>query len=189
MNAYVIPFEQLAMRDVETVGGKNASIGEMIGQLSRAGVQVPGGFATTAQAFRDFLGQGGLDARVAAALAGLDVDDVTKLAATGAKIRNDIMSTPFAPALEKAVLDELKRMSSGTEISVAVRSSATAEDLPEASFAGQQETFLNVRGGASVLRAMHETGEEFRQGKIASLPAPRLAFQGSQHPLSDATVQ
>ena len=156
MNAYVIPFEQLAMRDVETVGGKNASIGEMIGQLSRAGVQVPGGFATTAQAFRDFLGQGGLDARVAAALAGLDVDDVTKLAATGAKIRNDIMSTPFAPALEKAVLDELKRMSSGTEISVAVRSSATAEDLPEASFAGQQETFLNVRGGASVLRAMHE---------------------------------
>jgi pyruvate,water dikinase len=156
LNAYVIPFEQLAMRDVETVGGKNASIGEMIGQLSRAGVQVPGGFATTAQAFRDFLGQGGLDARVAAALAGLDVDDVTKLAATGAKIRNDIMSTPFAPALEKAVLDELKRMSSGTEISVAVRSSATAEDLPEASFAGQQETFLNVRGGASVLRAMHE---------------------------------
>ena len=156
MNAYVIPFEQLAMRDVATVGGKNASIGEMIGQLSRAGVQVPGGFATTAQAFRDFLGQGGLDARIAAALAGLDVDDVTKLAATGAKIRNDIMSTPFAAALEKAVLDELKRMSGDTEISVAVRSSATAEDLPEASFAGQQETFLNVRGGASVLRAMHE---------------------------------
>jgi pyruvate,water dikinase len=156
LNAYVIPFEQLAMRDVATVGGKNASIGEMIGQLSRAGVQVPGGFATTAQAFRDFLGQGGLDARIAAALAGLDVDDVTKLAATGAKIRNDIMSTPFAAALEKAVLDELKRMSGDTEISVAVRSSATAEDLPEASFAGQQETFLNVRGGASVLRAMHE---------------------------------
>ena len=156
MNAYVIPFEQLTMRDVETVGGKNASIGEMIGQLARLGVQVPGGFATSAQAFRDFLAQGGLDARIHAALAGLDVDDVTKLAATGAKIRGDIMATPFPAALERAVLDELARMGSGSEISVAVRSSATAEDLPEASFAGQQETFLNVRGGASVLRAMHE---------------------------------
>jgi pyruvate,water dikinase len=156
LNAYVIPFEQLTMRDVETVGGKNASIGEMIGQLARLGVQVPGGFATSAQAFRDFLAQGGLDARIHAALAGLDVDDVTKLAATGAKIRGDIMATPFPAALERAVLDELARMGSGSEISVAVRSSATAEDLPEASFAGQQETFLNVRGGASVLRAMHE---------------------------------
>ena len=156
MNAYVIPFEQLTMRDVETVGGKNASIGEMIGQLARLGVQVPGGFATSAQAFRDFLAQDGLDARIHAALAGLDVDDVTRLAATGAKIRSDIMATPFPAALERAVLDELARMASGSEISVAVRSSATAEDLPEASFAGQQETFLNVRGGASVLRAMHE---------------------------------
>ena len=156
MNAYVIPFEQLTMRDVETVGGKNASIGEMIGQLSRLGVQVPGGFATSAQAFRDFLAQDGLDARIHAALAGLDVDDVTKLAATGATIRSDIMATPFPAALERAVLDELARMDSGSEIAVAVRSSATAEDLPEASFAGQQETFLNVRGGGAVLRAMHE---------------------------------
>src|SRR3984957_9196972 len=144
------------MRDVETVGGKNASIGEMIGQLARLGVQVPGGFATSAQAFRDFLAQDGLDARIHAALAGLDVDDVTRRAAPGAKIRSDIMATPFPAALERAVLDELARMASGSEISVAVRSSATAEDLPEASFAGQQETFLNVRGGASVLRAMHE---------------------------------
>ena len=156
MNAYVIPFEQLGMHDVETVGGKNASLGEMIGSLAKLGVQVPGGFATTAQAYRVFLQQGGLDARIRAELEGLDVDDVTKLAATGARIRGWILSTPFPPEIEKAVLDELRKMSKGQEIAVAVRSSATAEDLPEASFAGQQETFLNVRGEAAVLKAMHE---------------------------------
>ena len=156
MNAYVLPFEHLTMRDVETVGGKNASLGEMIGQLAALGVHVPGGFATTAHAFRDFLEQGGLAARISQALAGLNVDDVTKLAATGAQIRKDIMATPFPPALEKAVLSALHQMSGGAEIAVAVRSSATAEDLPEASFAGQQETFLNVRGAAAVLQAMHE---------------------------------
>jgi pyruvate, water dikinase len=117
---------------------------------------VPGGFATTAQAYRDFLKQGGLDDRIRAELATLNVDDVSALAATGARIRGWIMSTPFPPELQKAVSDELRRMSSGKEISVAVRSSATAEDLPEASFAGQQETFLNVRGEANVLKAMHE---------------------------------
>ncbi|HEY4873817.1 MAG TPA: phosphoenolpyruvate synthase [Steroidobacteraceae bacterium] len=156
MNAYVLPFEHLTMRDVETVGGKNASLGEMIGQLSALGVHVPGGFATTARAFRDFLEQGGLAARISQALAGLNVDDVTKLAATGARIRKDIMATPFPPALEQAVLSALAHMSGGAEIAVAVRSSATAEDLPEASFAGQQETFLNVRGAPAVLQAMHE---------------------------------
>ena len=156
MNAYVIPFEQLGMHDVETVGGKNASLGEMIGSLAKLGVQVPGGFATTAQAYREFLKQGGLDARIRAELAGLNVDDVTKLAATGARIRGWILATPFPPDIEKAVLDELRKMSNGREIAVAVRSSATAEDLPEASFAGQQETFLNVRGEAAVLKAMHE---------------------------------
>jgi len=156
LNAYVLPFEHLTMRDVETVGGKNASLGEMIGQLAALGVHVPGGFATTAHAFRDFLEQGGLAARISQALAGLNVDDVTKLAATGAQIRKDIMATPFPPALEKAVLSALHQMSGGAEIAVAVRSSATAEDLPEASFAGQQETFLNVRGAAAVLQAMHE---------------------------------
>jgi len=144
------------MRDVETVGGKNASLGEMIGSLASLGVRVPGGFATTARAYRDFLQQNGLDARIREALAGLDVDDVTKLAATGAQIREWILSTPFPPALEEAVLTQLRRMSGGKEIAVAVRSSATAEDLPEASFAGQQETFLNVRGEANVLKAMHE---------------------------------
>ena len=156
MNAYVIPFEQLGMHDVETVGGKNASLGEMIGALTKLGVQVPGGFATTAHAYREFLKQGGLDARIRAELADLDVDDVTKLAATGAKIRGWILATPFSTEIEQAVLGELRRMSNGQEIAVAVRSSATAEDLPEASFAGQQETFLNVRGEAAVLKAMHE---------------------------------
>jgi pyruvate,water dikinase len=144
------------MHDVETVGGKNASLGEMIGSLANLGVRVPGGFATTAQAYRDFLKQGGLDERIRAELAGLNVDDVSALAATGARIRGWIMSTPFPPDFQKAVTDELRRMSNGKEIAVAVRSSATAEDLPEASFAGQQETFLNVRGEANVLKAMHE---------------------------------
>ncbi|HNR22478.1 MAG TPA: phosphoenolpyruvate synthase [Steroidobacteraceae bacterium] len=156
MTTYVLPFEKLKKNDVETVGGKNASIGEMIGALARLGVQVPGGFATTADAYREFLQQGGLDARIRGALDGLDVDDVRKLATTGAQIREWILSTPFPPALEAAVLEAFRAMGAGREIAVAVRSSATAEDLPEASFAGQQETFLNVRGEAQVLKAMHE---------------------------------
>ncbi len=156
MDAYVIPFERLGIRDIETVGGKNASLGEMIGSLARLGVHVPGGFATTARAFRDFLEQDGLDARIRAELASLDVDDVARLAVSGARIRQWILSTPFPPKLQQAVKDELRRMSGGAEIAVAVRSSATAEDLPEASFAGQQETFLNVRGETQVLAAMHE---------------------------------
>jgi len=156
LKAYVIPFEQLTMRDVETVGGKNASLGEMIGALARLGVQVPGGFATTAHAYREFLEQGGLQARISAELTELDVDDVARLAATGARIRQWILATPFPPALTAAVSAQLKRMSTGGDVAVAVRSSATAEDLPEASFAGQQESFLNVRGEAEVLKAMHE---------------------------------
>jgi pyruvate,water dikinase len=156
LNAYVIPFEQLTMRDVETVGGKNASLGEMIGALTRLGVQVPGGFATTAQAYREFLAQGGLDERIRAELATFNVDDVTKLAASGARIRQWILATPFPPALESAVTAALTHMSGGKDIAVAVRSSATAEDLPEASFAGQQETFLNVTGAQAVLSTMHE---------------------------------
>ena len=156
MDAYVIPFELLGMGDIETVGGKNASLGEMIGSLTQLGVRVPGGFATTARAFREFLSQDGLDTRIRAELAALDVDDVAKLAVSGARIRQWIVSTPFPAALQQAVRNEFARMSAGTEIAVAVRSSATAEDLPEASFAGQQETFLNVRGEAQVLKAMHE---------------------------------
>jgi pyruvate, water dikinase len=156
VNAYVIPFEQLGMQDLERVGGKNASLGEMIGALGRLGVRVPGGFATSAQAYREFLRQDGLDERIRAELAALDVDDVTRLAATGARIREWVLAAPFPPALAAAVGAQLKRMSSDHEgLAVAVRSSATAEDLPEASFAGQQETFLNVRGEAAVLQAMH----------------------------------
>ncbi|HEY6483696.1 MAG TPA: phosphoenolpyruvate synthase [Steroidobacteraceae bacterium] len=155
MNTYVVPFERLGMRDVEHVGGKNASLGEMIGSLAKLGVRVPGGFATTAQAYREFLRQGGLDERIRKELAALNVDDVTALAAAGARIRGWVLSTPFPPEFQQAVAQELRRMSQGGEIPVAVRSSATAEDLPEASFAGQQETFLNVRGEADVLQAMH----------------------------------
>ncbi|HYK99921.1 MAG TPA: phosphoenolpyruvate synthase, partial [Steroidobacteraceae bacterium] len=155
MNPYVIPFERLSVRDIETVGGKNASLGEMIGALAGLGVRVPGGFATTSHAYREFLAQGGLEARIRAELAALDVDDVVKLAASGARIRQWILATPFSAALNQAVSAELERMSDGADIAVAVRSSATAEDLPEASFAGQQETFLNVRGEAAVLEAMH----------------------------------
>ncbi|MGH8294455.1 MAG: phosphoenolpyruvate synthase [Steroidobacteraceae bacterium] len=156
MNAYVIPFERLGMGDLDRVGGKNASLGEMISSLARLGVQVPGGFATTAHAFREFLEQDGLGARIRKELASLDVDDVTRLATAGAGIRQWVLSTPLPPALQQAVKEELRRMSGGADIAVAVRSSATAEDLPDASFAGQQETFLNVRGEAQVLEAMHE---------------------------------
>ncbi len=156
MKAYVIPFEQLTMRDVETVGGKNASLGEMIGSLAGLGVQVPGGFATTAHAYREFLEQGGLAARIRSELAALDVDDVARLAATGARIRQWILATSFPPALTAAVSAQLRRLSASGDLAVAVRSSATAEDLPEASFAGQQESFLNVRGETAVLKAMHE---------------------------------
>ncbi|HKF97800.1 MAG TPA: phosphoenolpyruvate synthase, partial [Steroidobacteraceae bacterium] len=157
MNAYVIPFEQLGMHDVERVGGKNASLGEMIGALAKLGVRVPGGFATTAHAYREFLAQGGLDERIRSELAQLDVDDVSKLAASGARIRQWILATPLPPAFNSAVLEALQRLGAGAaDFAVAVRSSATAEDLPEASFAGQQETFLNVRGEEAVLRAIHE---------------------------------
>jgi pyruvate,water dikinase len=144
------------MRDLQTVGGKNASLGEMIGALAQAGVQVPGGFATTAHAYREFLAQDGLAARIGAELASLNVDDIAQLAASGARIRQWILATPFPARLSAAVSAQLRRMGGGAEISVAVRSSATAEDLPEASFAGQQESFLNVRGEAAVLRALHE---------------------------------
>ena len=155
MTSYLLPFEELGMHDVERVGGKNASIGEMIGNLARLGVRVPGGFATTADAYREFLAQSGLAARITAALANLDVDDIAKLTDTGAQIREWILSTPFPPALEQAVVAAWEAMG-GDAIAVAVRSSATAEDLPEASFAGQQETFLNVRGREALLHCMRE---------------------------------
>jgi pyruvate, water dikinase len=155
VNAWVIPFEQLRASDLEQVGGKNASLGEMIGSLSALGIRVPGGFATTAEAFREFLRQGGLEDRILAALAALDVDNVEQLSATGTRIRQSVLATPFPSQLQQDVLDAYRRMSGNGDIAVAVRSSATAEDLPEASFAGQQETFLNVRGEAALLQAVH----------------------------------
>ncbi|MET0379547.1 MAG: phosphoenolpyruvate synthase [Spongiibacteraceae bacterium] len=157
MAEYVVWFEKLGMGDVEHVGGKNASLGEMISHLAGAGVSVPGGFATTASAYRDFLSQSGLNDWINTQLDALDVDDVVKLAATGAMIRKKIVDTPLTPELNKAVTEAFALMSaSNANIAVAVRSSATAEDLPDASFAGQQETFLNIRGVDNVLIAIKE---------------------------------
>ena len=155
MTGYTVPFGKLRMKDVESVGGKNASLGEMIGRLSEAGVRVPDGFATTAQAYRDFLAQDGLSERIAAELASLDVDDVARLADAGNRIRGWILETPFQQRLERDVLAATATLVNGGA-ALAVRSSATAEDLPGASFAGQQETILNVRGSKSVLAAMHQ---------------------------------
>ncbi|MES2832177.1 MAG: phosphoenolpyruvate synthase [Pseudomonadota bacterium] len=158
---YVASFETLRMSDVDSVGGKNSSLGEMISQLAGAGVRVPGGFATTAQAFRDFLsyssnGGPSLAQRIADRLVSLNIDDVRALAQAGSEIRQWIIETPFQPRLEQeihAFYDKLVADSSA-EMSFAVRSSATAEDLPDASFAGQQETFLNVVGIDNILEAM-----------------------------------
>ncbi|MBP6777643.1 MAG: phosphoenolpyruvate synthase [Piscinibacter sp.] len=155
--ALVVPFEQLRMTDVEVVGGKNASLGEMISQLSAAGVRVPGGFATTAHAFREFLAQDGLAARIEARLAALDTDDVRALAAAGAEIRALVEATPYPAALEAEIRGAFALLEAGHPgATFAVRSSATAEDLPDASFAGQQETFLNVHGIEHVLAKMKE---------------------------------
>ncbi len=161
MDPYVISFDKLGLGDVAVVGGKNASLGEMIRNLAGLKVKVPGGIATTSQAYRDFLQQGGLDKRIADALLGLDVEDVTQLAQTGAQIRAWMLATPFQERLQQEVRAAWRQMNSaagstGESIAVAVRSSATAEDLPEASFAGQQETFLNVRGEENLVKAMHE---------------------------------
>ncbi len=153
---YVLRLEQAGMGDVDKVGGKNASLGEMIHQLSDAGVKVPGGFATTALAYREFLAQSGLADRINEALDTLDADDTRALLETGSKIRQWIMDAEFQPELDKAINEAWADMTNGDEISVAVRSSATAEDLPDASFAGQQETFLNIRGLENVKHAIKE---------------------------------
>lgn len=155
-SAWVVPFEHLRMSDVEVVGGKNASLGEMISQLAGAGVRVPTGFATTAHAFREFLKAGGLEQKIAARLQALDTDDVRALAEAGAQIRQWVIDTPFPPALEQAIRAAFATLSQGhADASYAVRSSATAEDLPDASFAGQQESYLNVVGVEQVLDRMH----------------------------------
>ena len=153
MARYVRWFETMGMGDVEEVGGKNASIGEMIRGLREAGVRVPGGFATTAAAYRDFLAADGLAGRIAERLSTLDIEDVVRLAEAGREIRGWMLDAALPGALENAVREAYGELEahSGPDLAVAVRSSATAEDLPEASFAGQQETYLNVRGVESVL--------------------------------------
>ncbi|QSE73904.1 phosphoenolpyruvate synthase [Aeromonas media] len=154
MQQYVLWYEQLGMQDVERVGGKNASLGEMISNLSGAGVSVPGGFATTAFAFNEFLELSGLNGKIHDLLDSLDVDDIAALNRAGQQIRDWVVDAPFQPALEQAVREAYDKLSAGLEASFAVRSSATAEDMPDASFAGQQETFLNVRGIDSVMTAI-----------------------------------
>ena len=158
MEALVIPFEKLRMTDVDQVGGKNSSLGEMISQLADTGVRVPGGFATTAHAYRVFLAQSGLDAKINAVLDSLDVDDVNALVKAGAEIRQWIIDTPFPMDLTIAVTEQYQRLvaDSTADMSFAVRSSATAEDLPDASFAGQQETFLNIVGLENIMHAIKE---------------------------------
>ena len=157
MVEYVVSLDKLGKDDVEHVGGKNASLGEMISNLAGAGVSVPGGFATTAQAYRDFLELSGLNDQIHAALDALDVDDVNALAKTGAQIRQWIMEAEFPEKLNAEIRTAFATLSAGNpDMAVAVRSSATAEDLPDASFAGQQETFLNIRGVENVIRAAKE---------------------------------
>jgi len=158
MKEYVVDFESLGIGDVNRVGGKNASLGEMISHLTQVGVIVPEGFATTAQAFNDFLAQDGLADRLYDTLDKLNVDDIDALTETGANIRQWILDTPFPPHLEKAVSNAYGAMLKNADdaFSVAVRSSATAEDLPEASFAGQQETYLNVTGIENILSSIKQ---------------------------------
>ncbi len=156
MDRYVIKLDELGMDDVEIVGGKNASLGEMISNLSGLGVSVPGGFATTSAAYRDFLKVDGLDKRINDRLATLDVDDIDALTAAGRDIRGWVLDAALPEKLMRTISDAWDEMSGGQDISVAVRSSATAEDLPDASFAGQQETFLNVRGFDKVIEALHK---------------------------------
>ncbi len=153
---YILWLDQVGMSDIASVGGKNASLGEMIGNLARAGVKVPGGFATTTHAYREFLETNNLDDRVNALLAGLDVDDVEALAATGKQIRSLLLAAPLPDGLLKAVTQGYEELVNdiGEHISFAVRSSATAEDLADASFAGQQETLLNVHGIENLIDAI-----------------------------------
>ena len=156
MHPYVIPFQSLGIADIDQVGGKNASLGEMISSLSATGVSVPGGFATTADAYRDFLKSNGLDQRIKQTLEALDVEDVNALARAGAEIRGWISAASLPPRLEEEIRQHYATLAAGSDASFAVRSSATAEDLPDASFAGQQETFLNIHGIDNILHAITE---------------------------------
>ena len=171
--------KDLRLADLPQVGGKNASLGEMIGSLAAAGIRVPGGFATTADAFREFLSQSGLDRRISERVGSLDLEDVTALAACGKQIRSWIMEAPFPAPFEKEIRSYYQQLEKHTssETSFAVRSSATAEDLPDASFAGQQETFLNIRGVDNVLEAIRQVFASLYNDRAISY----RAHQGFEH--------
>ncbi len=159
MNADVLWLHELRLTDLAQVGGKNSSLGEMIGNLAQLGVSVPGGFATTADAFRRFIAHNNLSQRIFDRLAQLDVEDVDALVNAGGEIRGWVIEAPLQPDLDQAIREGYRRMcaeAGAKDIAVAVRSSATAEDLPDASFAGQQETFLNVTGEDDVVRKVKE---------------------------------
>ncbi|GHM53666.1 hypothetical protein ECZU51_23360 [Escherichia coli] len=171
----VLWYNQLGMNDVDRVGGKNASLGEMITNLSGMGVSVPNGFATTADAFNQFLDQSGVNQRIYELLDKTDIDDVTQLAKAGAQIRQWIIDTPFQPELENAIREAYAQLSADDEnASFAVRSSATAEDMPDASFAGQQETFLNVQGFDAVLVAVKHVFASLFNDRAISYRVHRL---------------
>ena len=187
MDEQVVWLQNLGLKDVEHVGGKNSSLGEMIANLTASGVSVPGGFATTASAYRSFLGFDGLDERINQLLDNLVVDDIPALTAAGSLIRTWVMEHPFPPALEASIREHYQTLeATNSELAVAVRSSATAEDLPDASFAGQQETFLNVRGIDNVCSACEKSSPRsttivlFRIGftkvtTIVKSPYPRVS--------------
>jgi pyruvate,water dikinase len=180
LDNYILWFDELGMNDVERVGGKNASLGEMISNLAGAGVSVPNGFATTAHAYREFLAHENLADRINQSLAALDVDDVNALAKTGAEIRSWIIDTPFQPALDQAIEAAFAKMTADNSgMKVAVRSSATAEDLPDASFAGQQETFLNISGIDNVKHAIKEVFASLFNDRAISY----RVHQGFEHEL------
>ena len=155
MEKYVVSLAASGRDDVGRVGGKNASLGEMIGHLDKLGIRVPEGFATTSHAFSQFLAQDGLGASIHSLLDDLDVDDTAALTRTGARIRQMVLGASLPAELRDAVGAAWKQLTNGEDISVAVRSSATAEDLPEASFAGQQDTLLNVTGLDNVIAGIH----------------------------------
>ena len=172
----VLWYNQLGMNDVDRVGGKNASLGEMITNLSSLGVSVPNGFATTSDAFNQFLDQSGVNQRIYQLLDNTNIDDVDELAKAGKQIRQWIVDTPFQPELEQAILAAYQQLSADdADASFAVRSSATAEDMPDASFAGQQETFLNVQGIEAVMVAVkHVYASLFNDRAIVCIRATTI---------------
>jgi len=188
--ARVVWLKDLRIAHLDQVGGKNASLGEMIGGLSAAGIQVPGGFATTAEAYREFLAASGLDRRIAERLKSLNPDDVDALARCGAEIRAWVQAAPFPAAFENEIKTYYAELTKGAaqSASYAVRSSATAEDLPDASFAGQQETFLNIRGVENVLDAIRHVFASLYNDRAISYRVHQ-GFEHSEVALSAAVQQ